>query len=528
MKRQKKSFLDCSDYFCGAGGTGQGAKAAGLEVVMAANHWRLATETYETNFTEAKVYCADITASDPRYFPSTTFGLFSPECTTHSPAGGNHYASFKKQMDLFEKGTIDPAAERSRMTMWDVVRFTEYHDYEIVVVENVVEAKTRWPLFDNWLQSMHTLGYSHECLYINSMHCHPTPQSRDRMYVVFWKKGNPKPNLNFTPEAHCSHCDKVVNAFQWWKNPSKKWGKYGPNGQYLFRCPECTNIVEPFYHAAFNIIDWTIPGKSVIDRKIPLSKNTIRRIEYGLEKYGDTALVIGSRYKAGMECRVKPTTEALATQPTQASHSFVFPYFIKTDNSNGKDAVAVRSALNSFRTLTTSDPHGVVLPFAVELTRTGKARSTAQPISTVLAGGNHHGVVQAPILIENNGQSNARPSSKPLACVTTEMKHGVINPEAMQSFLSYYNGGSDMASYITEPAGTVSTRDRIALVQCKKPTIEDCTYRTIRPHEVHKAMAFRDDYVVLGNGKQQVKQLGNAVTPPVQEWILNRCKATLL
>ncbi len=239
-------------------------------------------------------------------------------------------------------------------------------------------------------------------------------------------------------------------------------------------------------------------------------------------------MVIGSRYKAGMECRVKPTTEALATQPTQASHSFVFPYFIKTDNSNGKDAVAVRSALNSFRTLTTSDPHGVVLPFAVELTRTGKARSTAEPLSTVLAGGNHHGVVQAPILIENNGQSNARPSSKPLACVTTEMKHGVINPEAMQSFLSYYNGGSDMASYITEPAGTVSTRDRIALVQCKKPTIEDCTYRTIRPHEVHKAMAFGDDYVVLGNGKQQVKQLGNAVTPPVQEWILNRCKATLL
>lgn len=269
--------IDASDFFCGAGGTGQGAEEAGAEMAVAANHWKLATETYETNFPKADVHCADITASDPRYFPSTAIGLFSPECTTHSPAGGNTYASFKKQMNLFDKGIIDPTAERSRMTMWDVVRFTEYHRYEIVSVENVVEAKTRWVLFDVWLQAMHNLGYLHKCLYINSMHCHPTPQSRDRMYVVFWKKGNPKPDLNFTPEAYCQHCEKDVNAYQWWKNPSKKWGKYGTNGQYLFRCPACTNIVEPYYHAAFNIIDWSIPGKPILGRKKPLSENTIRR-----------------------------------------------------------------------------------------------------------------------------------------------------------------------------------------------------------------------------------------------------------
>lgn len=517
---------DCSDYFCGAGGTGQGAQEAGLEMTIAANHWKLATETYESNFTKTKVYCADITASDPRYFPSTTFGLFSPECTTLSPAGGNHYAAFKKQMDLFEKGLIDPTAERSRMTMWDVVRFTEYHGYEIVVVENVVEAKTRWALFDVWLQAMHNLGYQHECLYINSMHCHPTPQSRDRMYVVFWKKGNPKPDLNFTPEAYCQHCEKDVNAYQWWKNQNKKWGKYGTNGQYLFRCPKCTNTVEPYYHAAFNIIDWSIPGKPIMGRKKPLSDNTIRRCQYGLDKYGDISLVIGSRYHAGMECRVKTVNDPLTTQPTQSSHSFLFPYMIKTDNASGKDATSVRSAANPFRTVTTSDPHGIVLPFVAELNRTGKSRSTEKALSTVLANGNHHAIV-----VVNNGQSKARPSTDAMPSVTTEMKHGIINPESVNSFLSYYNGcngNGSQASHITEPTGVVSTVDRIALVQHKKPTLEECTYRTIRPHEVHKAMAFRDDYIILGNGKEQVKQLGNGVTPPAMKWIIGRCLKSLM
>jgi hypothetical protein len=33
--------------------------------------------------------------------------------------------------------------------------------------------------------------------------------------------------------------------------------------------------------------------------------------------------------------------------------------------------------------------------------------------------------------------------------------------------------------------------------------------------KIKLAMAFNKDYIVLGSGKEQVKQLGNAVTPPV-------------
>jgi DNA (cytosine-5)-methyltransferase 1 len=59
------------------------------------------------------------------------------------------------------------------------------------------------------------------------------------------------------------------------------------------------------------------------------------------------------------------------------------------------------------------------------------------------------------------------------------------------------------------------------------PNVEDCGFRMLEPHEIGRAMAFRDDYVVLGNKRQRVKQYGNAVTPPVMAMLIERCVASL-
>lgn len=113
-----------SDHFCGCGGSGWGAKKAldkvGGEILYGANHWKLATESYSASKISRDVDCTDISACDPRRFPSTDGSTWSPECTTHSPAGGNTHKQLRKQMDLFNKQVIDPATERSRATMWDV------------------------------------------------------------------------------------------------------------------------------------------------------------------------------------------------------------------------------------------------------------------------------------------------------------------------------------------------------------------------------------------------------------------------
>jgi DNA (cytosine-5)-methyltransferase 1 len=40
-------------------------------------------------------------------------------------------------------------------------------------------------------------------------------------------------------------------------------------------------------------------------------------------------------------------------------------------------------------------------------------------------------------------------------------------------------------------------------------------------------MAFHPDYTVLGNRREQVRQLGNAVTPPAAEWLIRAIATTL-
>lgn len=82
-------------------------------------------------------------------------------------------------------------------------------------------------------------------------------------------------------------------------------------------------------------------------------------------------------------------------------------------------------------------------------------------------------------------------------------------------------GGSSIGAI-----GTATTKDRHALVTAA-PKVEDCFYRMLYPREVQAAMAFDKDYIVLGSGKDQVKQLGNAVTPPAMEWLVSRCVESL-
>lgn len=578
---RKNSYITATDQFCGAGGSTTGAKLAGVEVKMALNHWNLAIETHNQNHPDTDHDCTDVQACDPRRYPSTDILIASPECTNHSLAKG------KKRKGQGQRSFFDapPSAEeeRSRATMWDVPRFAEYHDYNIIIVENVVDAR-RWRMWDAWLMAMHSLGYEHQSCFLNSMFFHPCPQSRDRLYVVFWKKGNRAPDLEFRPTAFCDHCGKDVESYQWWKNSQKKWGKYGERNQYLYRCSECTKIVEPYYYAAFNIIDWTIPGQRIGDRKKPLAKKTMARIRHGLEKYGAKPLIITNGYSSGIDCRVKTMDTAFPTQTGDLKNTcLMHPYFI--NHEHGRDDQN-KSAFDAFHTQTTAQATGfvtpffvdnqydgkqrgpvkpfftqtarqttaVITPFVVELNRTGLARKVSEHLSTILANGNHHllvsnyspgycrpvsgpggtitasdshGVLETPIIVENYGQSKARPADAPLGAVTTRTNHGILSSEKLNSFLSYYYGGSDTHSHVLEQIGTVTTKERAALITQNGININDCLYRMLRWHEIRAAMSFPDDYVILGTTKQKVKQLGNAVTPPVMEWLVDRCVKSL-
>lgn len=569
--------ITVTDLFCGAGGSSIGAEASGAVLKMAANHWRLAIETHNANFPHADHDCADVSQVNPRRYPTTDILIASPECTNHSSA------KTRKPVSTLWDPTADAQEERSRATMWDVPRFAEHHRYSIVVVENVVEAR-RWAPYDSWLGAMHALGYDHRAVYMNSAIAQPTPQSRDRMYVVFWRRGNPAPDLDFRPIAWCPSCERDVEAIQSWKQPNRPFGKF--RAQYVYRCPGCAGLAMPYAWPAASAIDWALPAPRIGDRDRPLAPATIRRIQAGLDRYGPAAIIqaAGHTYERPGYFRTWSVDQPLGTQTTTIQHGLV----VDTAYAHASDAQKVRPTDEPGRTQTGQQTQALVVPLrthgqarpvvaplptivagnvgaglVVPMQEHGKAypaedgplptmvatsavhaivtlrgtrgraleRSVApasDPLGTVSAGGGHHALLSRPeafvtahYTARGNPAQMSHPVEDPLGSVTAVDHHSLTTVP----FLTRYMGAG-VAAPVTDPHRTVDTRDRYGLVE-PSVEVEDCGFRMLEPHEIGRAMAFPDTYEVRGNKRDRVRQYGNAVTPPVMSLILGRAIASL-
>lgn len=527
---KKRSFLTVTDQFCGAGGSSLGATAVpGLHVFLAMNHWKLAIETHNTNFPDTHHDLADISQADPRRYPATDILITSPECTNHSVAKGA--ARRRKQLHLWEKEIVDPAAERSRATMWDVPRFAEYHQYNVIVTENVVDAR-QWILWDAWIHAMDSLGYDYHIVYFNSMFAHLdprrvqslhdfAPQSRDRMYVVFWRKGNPRPDLDFRPRAYCQVCEKEIGAVQAWKRTKTvqslggRWGRYGD--QYVYACPTCAGIVQPYHFAALNAIDWSLPAERIGDRQRPLKPKTIQRIEEGLRRFAGQYLMIETAFSHAENNRTRPLSRPLVTQSTRQTLGLAMP-FLSVQYTPGYN----KPVTDPMATVTAQDHHALAFLTSVN-DFDGRNIPLDQPMGTQTTQ-NKFGLTFAPFLTSYYGSGgNERAVDEAMGTLTANDRHGLVMP-----FLLGYANGDGPPKSAVDPLRTVHTENGQALVQpVEVPNVDDVYFRMLQPHEVGRGMAFPESYVVLGTKRDQVKQYGNAVTPPVMRMILERCVATL-
>jgi len=73
-------------------------------------------------------------------------------------------------------------------------------------------------------------------------------------------------------------------------------------------------------------------------------------------------------------------------------------------------------------------------------------------------------------------------------------------------FLVPYFGNTKTARSIYRPIGTITTKDRYAIVDGER-------MRMVSIAEAQAAMSFPADYALTGNRGEQMKQLGNAVPP---------------
>lgn len=488
-------MLTLTDMFCGAGGSSTGAIAApGVEVRVASNHWRLAIETHNTNHPDAVHICADLSQTHPRYFPRTDILWASPECTNHSRAKGRPIES--SQDALWGDALPDEAAERSRATMWDVVRFADHHAYRAAIVENVVEV-TQWRPFASWLSAMHSLGYRHQLVSLNSMHAQryglPAPQSRDRFYAVFTRVEDPAPDLSDMqrPLAWCEGCGEVVRSRQWWKRDRgpDQVGRY--RQQYLYRCPNvrCRHaIVEPAWLPAYTAIDWTIPGQRIGDRTKPLAEKTRARIAAGIARYWHPIHVeaAGHTYDAAdpkhpqhgdpnSYYRAWSVADPLKTLHTIESKALAVP----VEGRDGKVAIG---------TLTTHDRFGLVVP----------------------AGGTWN--------------DDARPTDDALRALTTRDAYALV--------MRNNTGGAEMVTPAWEEMRTITTAGHQSIltpgdIAAARAQVDDVLFRMLEPSEVKRGMAFPHEYVILGTRREQVRMAGNAVTPPAARDLVTTVAATL-
>jgi len=568
--------LTVTDLFCGAGGSSSGLVDAGFKVVTAANHWQQAIDSHQINHPETDHSSADISQVNPGYFQRTDILWASPECTNHSVAKGvkRQRAVNEALFDLDGTAPLpDEAANRSRATMYDVPRFAEHHQYRAIIIENVVDAY-RWVPFPAWLMTMELLGYEHELVWLNSMHAQavglPAPQSRDRMYIVFWRKGERKPNIGkwTRPQAFCEN-HGMVSAVQAFKK-EERWGRY--RAQYVYRCPSCATIIEPAWLPAASAIDWSIPGERIGDKKKPLADKTRARIEKGIERYWKPLLVTaaGNTYDGittgSQYLRAYPTDMQMPTQTTTVQHGLAVhplitdgirgegtvqhssdpmhtqttaqtkgiaysplmvpaggtwrdgatsasdpmparttvetdglafhPLFVPVEGREGKSA---SSGAAPMRTQSTRNETALIVP----LRNNGVTKPATHPIDTVSAGGNHHALV-----MRNNtgGAEMSTPVTEELRTLTTG---------GHQSLLVPYYGASEAGKPTSEPHGTLTTTDRYGLVESEiSLEVDDVLFRMLTPNEIKVGMAFAHDYYLGGTKREQVKQAGNAVTPP--------------
>jgi DNA (cytosine-5)-methyltransferase 1 len=582
MARHDNDALTLMDWFCGAGGSSQGAHAVpGVRVERAANHWVRAIESHAANFPTVDHYRGDIREAPVERWPVTDLFWASPECPQWSVARGKRRDfDASLQGDLFEGFGPSEEVERSRALMEEVPLYLRGVQergglVKAGVVENVVDVRA-WDQWDRWLGEIRKLGYHTRTIALNSMHAdpravHQAPQSRDRLYVAYWHESlrrTPDWSKWLRPRAWCPDCDQWVRAVQVFKNPGADMGRY--RQQYVYRCPNTTcrnRIVEPSVLPAAVAIDWSLPGQRIGDRAKPLADKTLARIQAGLKKFARpiTLEAAGNTFERRPGVRTWPVDQPVTTQTTTATKALAYdplivpaggtwrtdatsvadPIPTRTTRENdglaippllvpveGRDGKEAGSANDPLRTQTARNETGLAwLPFMVKLRGggdQGRALSAFDALGTVSADGNHHGVVTPPhlptafpaMLMRNNGSrgdggEHCTSVVEPARTLTTAGHQSLVTWEHL--LVPYYGNGT--ARTVAEPVGTLSTRDRYALVR-GDVDINDVLFRMLEPHEIGRAMSFADSYVVLGNKRERVRQYGNAVTPNAAEVIL--------
>ncbi|WP_298727063.1 DNA cytosine methyltransferase, partial [uncultured Pseudomonas sp.] len=483
------------DFFCGGGGAGTGLEMGlGRAVTVAKNHSPAAISMHTANHPAARHFTTDVFEGDPdEECQGRAVGWFhmSPDCTHHSQAAGGQprkseirnlswiglkWAGKKKPRvislenvkQILQWGPLIAKRDKAtgRVVTLDLVPHPTKPKAKVnrvaapgeqVPVSNqflVPDPKRRGTTWKRFVALLEGMGYVVEWSIIKACDF-GAPTSRERLFMIARCDGQP-----------------IV-----WPEPThaKKPGK----GQKKWR-------------TAAECIDWTVPSKSIFDRKKELAQATLRRVAKGLKKFvidnPQPFIVPIANWSGELAQSAQEPLRTITSWPRGGSFAMASPV-IAPATHQGSDRV--NDPMEPLPTVTCAN-RGELTLISPTLIQSGYGERTGQqprvpgldqPVGTVVAGGVKHALASAH-LVKFRFDDAGKALDEPVPTITSggnyQRPAGAAHAMGVSTmFMAQMNGGFNTthAKGMDEPMTTVTnTGSQQQLVSASLATLRNnCT-----------------------------------------------------
>ncbi len=518
------------DIFAGGGGMSTAIEqAVGRHVDISINHDAAAVSMHQVNHPQTRHFIADVFEVDPRgAVHGRPVGLLhlSPDCTHHSQAAGGQ-----------------PRSRRRRALSWVGKRWVGQVRPRIITLENVRQIRQWGPLIAK--RDMRTgrvirldgsVAAPGERVPVEQQYLVPDPKRAGQTWRRFLR-------LLELDGYRVEH--RLLTAADYGAPTTRERLFLVARRDGLPICwPEPTHAKSPArgqkkWLSAASCIDWSIPCPSIFERPRPLAEATLRRVAHGVVRYvlgsGDPFIVpIANWSMDGSRSAEDPLTTVTAW-PKGGAHDVVTPTLVQTgygervpgldqplgtivvgggkhalvsaflaqhNNHRGTEPNAGRDLRQPMPTIVSAGTQGLITAHLTHLRGNCDARDAQEPLRTISAGGEHHGVIECEL-----------------------SPHDEAGALRVAAFLIRYHSSGGQWADLRDPAPTMTTRDRLALVtvvvQGTPYVIVDIGLRMLVPRELYNAQGFPRDYVIDHGAdgerftkSEQVRMVGNSVSPP--------------
>lgn len=459
------------DNFAGGGGASTAMEMAfGRPVDIAINHDPEAIDMHRVNHPDTEHYCESIWAVDIVKVcrgREVEWVHSSPDCKHHSKARGG------KPMDKNIRGLA-----------WIVPKWGILKEPDTLSLENVEEFKSWGPLLPGGHACPDNKGVTFKAFQLALTTGIKPNQTICKMPGLAtnyspWREAVVAMGIEHKPKLKLK-LSKGLNYSIDWKEVIACKNNAPTTRKRLFMLAkkDCSTIhwakpthgkpdsievrsgkLKP-YRTAAECIDWSIPTRSIFNRKRPLAQKTMERIARGLKKF-----VIDN------------------PDPFIAPVNTV-SFITECANASNQRNMAIDEPLRTITAQTKGGTFALVTSHLIKLRNGCTGSSLSEPFPTITAGGNQLGEVRA--------------------------------------FLIKYYGNEKDGLGVDEPLHTITTNDRFGLVTIHGTNyqIADIGLRMFKPHELYKAQSFPAGYIHdrTTEGKKlsiraQVRMCGNSVAP---------------